>query len=185
MQGAIENITQNYVPNVRNLTAGAGLTAGSGGNLSADRSFAVGANADNSVIVNAHDIQVNVPVVVNFAHVAAALGGAAAGADYTFVSNGSGSGIMKNLKISNRYTVGYNPGDNVDFNSIAAAVNAIIATGNPGTSNPWEVLVYPGMYFEDPFSIPPGIVVKTEDAGFFTTIIANNPNADLITTTGA
>ena len=42
----------------RTLTAGAGLTGG--GDLSADRTFDVGANADGSVIVNANDIQVGV-----------------------------------------------------------------------------------------------------------------------------
>ena len=45
-------------PTTRNLTAGAGLTGG--GDLSADRTFAVGANADGSITVNADDIQVGV-----------------------------------------------------------------------------------------------------------------------------
>lgn len=42
----------------RNLTAGAGLTGG--GTLAADRTFAVGANADGSIAVNADDIQVGI-----------------------------------------------------------------------------------------------------------------------------
>lgn len=46
------------VPNTRTLTAGTGLTGG--GDLSADRTFNVGANADGSITVNANDIQVGV-----------------------------------------------------------------------------------------------------------------------------
>lgn len=46
------------VPQTRVLTAGAGLTGG--GDLSADRTFNVGANADGSITVNADDIQVGV-----------------------------------------------------------------------------------------------------------------------------
>jgi len=47
-----------FVPTSRNLTAGAGLTGG--GDLSADRTFNVIANADGSTTVNANDIQVGV-----------------------------------------------------------------------------------------------------------------------------
>lgn len=46
------------VPPGRTLTAGAGLTGG--GDLSADRTFDVGANADGSIVVNADDVQVGV-----------------------------------------------------------------------------------------------------------------------------
>ena len=46
------------VPNTRTLTAGAGLTGG--GDLTANRTFDVGANADGSITVNANDIQVGV-----------------------------------------------------------------------------------------------------------------------------
>lgn len=46
------------VPTSRTLTAGAGLTGG--GDLSADRTFDVVANADGSITVNANDIQVGV-----------------------------------------------------------------------------------------------------------------------------
>lgn len=46
------------VPNTRTLTAGAGLTGG--GNLTADRTFDVVANADGSIVVNANDVQVGV-----------------------------------------------------------------------------------------------------------------------------
>lgn len=58
--------TKNYVdtqaagevPAARIITAGAGLTGG--GNLSADRTFDVVANADGSITVNANDIQVGI-----------------------------------------------------------------------------------------------------------------------------
>lgn len=46
------------VPPTRTLTAGAGLTGG--GDLTADRTFNVGANADGSIVVNADDVQVGV-----------------------------------------------------------------------------------------------------------------------------
>jgi hypothetical protein len=46
------------VPRVRALSAGAGLTGG--GDLSADRSFAVGAHVDGSIVVHADDVQVGV-----------------------------------------------------------------------------------------------------------------------------
>lgn len=46
------------VPTTRTLTAGAGMTGG--GDLSADRTFDVVANADGSITVNADDIQVGV-----------------------------------------------------------------------------------------------------------------------------
>lgn len=46
------------VPNTRTLTAGTGLTGG--GDLSADRTFNVVANADGSILANANDIQVGV-----------------------------------------------------------------------------------------------------------------------------
>jgi hypothetical protein len=46
------------VPSARVLTAGAGLTGG--GDLSADRTFDVVANADGSIVVNANDVQVGV-----------------------------------------------------------------------------------------------------------------------------
>jgi hypothetical protein len=48
----------DVVPNTRLLTAGAGMTGG--GDLSADRTFDVVANADGSIVVNADDVQVGV-----------------------------------------------------------------------------------------------------------------------------
>lgn len=51
-------VTGGFVPLARTLTAGAGLTGG--GDLSANRTFDVVANADASIAVNANDIQVGV-----------------------------------------------------------------------------------------------------------------------------
>lgn len=64
-QGAIVAESGDYTPEQvgapptsRTVTAGAGLTGG--GNLSANRTFNVAANADGSIAVNADDIQVGV-----------------------------------------------------------------------------------------------------------------------------
>jgi hypothetical protein len=54
----LDGLPTSAVPTSRNLTAGAGLTGG--GDLSADRTFDVVANADASIVVNANDIQVGV-----------------------------------------------------------------------------------------------------------------------------
>lgn len=48
----------NLVPEARTITAGTGLTGG--GDLSANRTLNVAANADGSIVVNADDIQVGV-----------------------------------------------------------------------------------------------------------------------------
>jgi len=56
--GTIVQLDVVAVPETRTLTAGAGLTGG--GDLSADRTFDVGANADGSITVNPNDIQVGV-----------------------------------------------------------------------------------------------------------------------------
>jgi hypothetical protein len=50
--------TGGFVPSTRTLTAGGGLTGG--GDLSADRSFDIVANADGSIVVNSNDIQVGI-----------------------------------------------------------------------------------------------------------------------------
>ena len=50
--------TGAFVPDTRQVISGAGLTGG--GDLTADRTLAVGANADGSITVNADDIQVGI-----------------------------------------------------------------------------------------------------------------------------
>jgi hypothetical protein len=54
----LDGLPASAVPTSRTLTAGAGLTGG--GDLSANRTFDVGANPDGSIAVNADDIQVGV-----------------------------------------------------------------------------------------------------------------------------
>jgi len=54
----LDGISAGTVPSARQVIAGAGLTGG--GDLSADRTFNVGANADGSITVNADDIQVGI-----------------------------------------------------------------------------------------------------------------------------
>jgi len=77
---------ENYaVPVNRLLTAGAGLTGG--GNLSADRTFDVVANADGSIIVNANDIQIGV-LANNTQH------GVRGNGNLHSVSDGSNAGFM-------------------------------------------------------------------------------------------
>lgn len=50
--------TSGFVPDSRQVIAGAGLTGG--GDLSGDRTFNVGANGDGSIIVNTNDVQVGI-----------------------------------------------------------------------------------------------------------------------------
>lgn len=54
----LDGLPTSAVPTSRLITAGAGLTGG--GDLSADRTLNVAANADGSIVVNADDIQVGV-----------------------------------------------------------------------------------------------------------------------------
>lgn len=55
---AVTDLATTYTPQTRALTAGTGLTGG--GDLSADRTFNVGAHADGSIVANANDVQVGV-----------------------------------------------------------------------------------------------------------------------------
>lgn len=54
----LDGLPTSAPPTTRTLTAGAGLTGG--GDLSANRTFNVVANADGSIVVNADDVQVGV-----------------------------------------------------------------------------------------------------------------------------
>lgn len=54
----LDGLPSTAPPTTRTITAGAGLTGG--GDLSADRTIDVAANADGSIIVNANDIQVGI-----------------------------------------------------------------------------------------------------------------------------
>lgn len=58
----IDDLTTTYVPQVRTVTAGAGLTGG--GDLSADRTFDIGAGS--GITVNANDVAVNLGFQFNW-----------------------------------------------------------------------------------------------------------------------
>jgi len=58
LTSTVAGLSAVYVPQTRTITAGAGLTGS--GDLSANRTLAVGANGDGSITVNADDIQVGV-----------------------------------------------------------------------------------------------------------------------------
>lgn len=109
-----------YVPLARLLTAGAGLTGG--GDLSADRTFDVGANADGSILVNANDIQVGVLATdvqhgvrgggTQHALATALAAGFMSAADFTKlagISTGSGTPILSwgNNSVSSTTTTRY------------------------------------------------------------------------------
>lgn len=221
-----KNTTADSVAPTRSLTAGSGLTGG--GDLSADRTFNVGANADGSITVNSNDIQVGILAsdaqhgargggtqhsaattsvngfmsstdktkldgvasgaqICNWTNVASALGGqAGANSRYIFRSNGSGGGTMSApfFKVTHHLTVGLS-GDDVEYISIAAAVAAAIS-GGASVSDPWEILVYPGVYVESPFTVIDGIRVIGSDptSTQSTFIVAANASEDLITMTG-
>jgi len=73
-------------PNARAITAGAGMTGG--GDLSADRTLDVVANADGSIVVNANDIQVGV-LATDAQH-----GVRGGGTQHAAVVSGGASGFM-------------------------------------------------------------------------------------------
>ena len=58
VEGRVETVEGDYVPEARTVTAGDGLTGG--GDLSSNRTLNVVANADGSIEVNADDIQVGI-----------------------------------------------------------------------------------------------------------------------------
>ncbi|WP_439684864.1 hypothetical protein MNJPNG_04980 [Cupriavidus oxalaticus] len=57
-KGVLDGLAAGSVPSTRQVIAGAGLTGG--GDLSADRTFNVVANADGSIVVSADDVKVGV-----------------------------------------------------------------------------------------------------------------------------
>lgn len=71
-------------------------------------------------------------------------------------------------------------GGTPDFTSIKAAVDAAVLAGASPT-NPYNILVSAGIYNEDPFTVPAGVVVSTEEIFPDGVIVnANNPAVDLI-----
>lgn len=60
LTSTVAGISASYVPSSRTITPGAGLVGATALDLTADRTLAVGANADGSIVVNANDVQVGV-----------------------------------------------------------------------------------------------------------------------------
>lgn len=85
--------------------------------------------------------------------------------------------------IARTATVGVSGG--VDFNSVKDAVDHAVAEG-ASASTPWAVIVYPGTYTEDPFTLPPGVSVSSYNGERQVQVhlVAANPLVDFITCTG-
>jgi len=118
-----------------------------------------------------------------FATLGAVVGNGQA-ANKVIKTDGAGSAtVEKNVAVIPRtLTVGLS-GD-VDYTSIKTAVDVAV-TGGASTATPWIVEVYPGDYTEDPISLVSGItLIGVGNRGKPVRIIANNPNADLITMAG-
>lgn len=79
-------VSSTYVPLTLTLTAGAGLTGG--GDLSANRTFDVVANADGSMVINANDIQVGI-LATDAQH-----GNRGGGAVHALVVSGGAAGFI-------------------------------------------------------------------------------------------
>jgi len=109
------------VPATRTLTAGAGMTGG--GDLSADRTFDVGQNADNSVVVNANDIQVN-PTLQ-----AAAAAGATAVQPSRTLTAGAGLTGGGDLSANRTFDVGANADGSIVVNADDIQVSAALQAG--------------------------------------------------------
>ena len=92
-------------------------------------------------------------------------------------------------KIKNHFTVGQVGSDAdytpvIGYGALGAAVAAAITAG-AAASNPYEIIVYPGIYAELPITVPMGIYIRSADNRMDTVFIAAvNPNADLFTLIG-
>jgi hypothetical protein len=85
-------------------------------------------------------------------------------------------------KPDNHLTVGP---QGCDYTSIKAAVDAAVA-GGASLTDPWEIVVYPGTYTEDPITVPQGINLGSFWSNRIDTVyvVANNANEDLFTCAG-
>lgn len=71
-----------------------------------------------------------------------------------------------------------------DFTSLKDAIDYVY-TCNPSDNNIYEIIVYPGDYYEDPFNVGPGVSITAHANRAGTVdIIANNANEDLVTMSG-
>lgn len=68
-----------------------------------------------------------------------------------------------------------------NYTSIKAAYDSVV---NPSSTNRWAVLVYPGVYNEDPIDLRPYVDLVPIGTRFSTKIVANDINVALFTGTG-
>jgi hypothetical protein len=138
-------------------------------------------SADSSGLFNGAEVNAD---VTDWDNVSAALGGeAGVNANWIFLSDGAGGGTMgPNLvNISRSLTVG--TGD-TNYTGIKAAITAAVA-GGCSAASPWEIIVHPGTYTEDPMTLVPGIVLRASDARMDTAfVVASTVDQDLFTCTG-
>lgn len=174
------------VPTSRIVTAGAGLTGG--GDLTTDRTINVVANADGSIVANADDIQVGV-LATDAQHGvrgggtqhAAAISGGAAG----FLTGADKARIdAMTIPDDHTFRVSTTAGAG-QYTSIRTAILAAIAAG-ASIANPYEIVISPGTYVEQPMTVIPGIIVTADQAQrmALVDVVADNPAADLFTCTG-
>ena len=211
LSGTDKTKLDSSVINTRQVIAGSGLTGG--GDLSADRTLNVGANADGSIVVSADDIGIG-QLASDYQH------GYRSGGSYHSAVTSSINGFMsfgdKNLldadlpsadqkaalagtvgtpSSSNKYvtnddtrlkveyhTVSVAP-VGANFTSVAAAINSI--SGATAT-NQYAVLVYPGVYTEEPFSLKPYVCLRGRGGANYTVTIKTTDNhSHFITCVGA
>lgn len=72
-------------------------------------------------------------------------------------------------------------GVGTDFSSVKDAVDWVAANGTPSASNPWVIQVYPGLYTEDPFTIPAYVLVMGTGAWVHTQLSTTDNNANFVT----
>ncbi|HYV99698.1 MAG TPA: hypothetical protein VE967_19720 [Gemmatimonadaceae bacterium] len=120
-KAALDSLVAFSVPNTRTLTAGAGLTGG--GDLSADRTFNVGQNADGSVVVNANDVQVSAAIQSG-----AALGATSVQPARTLTA-GAGLTGGGDLSANRTFDVGQNADGSVVVNADDVQVSAALQAG--------------------------------------------------------
>lgn len=137
----IDGLPASAVPTTRTLTAGLGLAGG--GDLSADRTFNVGANGDGSIIVNADDVQVGV-LATNVQHgnrgggalhsnvVPAGAAGFMTGADKTKLDGLPASAVptTRNLTAGAGMTGGGDLSADRTFNVVANADGSIVVNAD-------------------------------------------------------
>jgi len=72
-----------------------------------------------------------------------------------------------------------------EYTSVKAAVDWIVANGSPSSTNSWVIEVYPGLYSEDPFTIPAYVTVSGVGTQFEATLATSNNGAHFITMAAA